>query len=75
MQETWVRSLVGEDPTCQVATKPMQHNYWSPRALEPAQQLLSPRAATTEAHALHLLKPTLLEPMLHNEKAAYRNEE
>ena len=47
MQETWVRSLVQEDPTCHRATKPVhynywacapeagRHNYWSPYALEP----------------------------------------
>ena len=29
MQETWVRSLVREDPTCLGATKPMNHNCWS----------------------------------------------
>ena len=27
MQGTWVQSLVQEDPTCRVATKPMCHNY------------------------------------------------
>ena len=27
MQETWVPSLVREDPTCHGATKPMRHNY------------------------------------------------
>ena len=59
MQETRVRALVQEDPTCHGATKPMYHNYWA-RALEsPSRnywahvpQLLSPRAATTEAHML-----------------------
>ena len=59
MQRTWVRSLVQEDPTCCGATKPMRHNYWAhvPQLLKPvhpracALQLLSPRAATTEAHA------------------------
>ena len=34
MQETWVRALVQEDPTCRGATKPMCHNYWA-CALEP----------------------------------------
>ena len=29
MQETWVWSLVWEDPTCHRATKPMHHNYWA----------------------------------------------
>ena len=32
MQGTQVRSLVQEDPTCRRATKPMNHNYWSPLA-------------------------------------------
>ena len=27
MQETWVRSLIWEDLTCQGVTKPMCHNY------------------------------------------------
>ena len=27
VQETWVRSLVWEDPTCRGATKPVRHNY------------------------------------------------
>ena len=27
MQETWVQSLVWEDPTCHGATKPVCHNY------------------------------------------------
>ena len=27
MQETWVRALVREDPTCCGATKPVRHNY------------------------------------------------
>ena len=39
MQGTLVRPLVGEDPTCQGATRPR------------APQLLSPRASTTDAYA------------------------
>ena len=35
--ETWVRSLVQEDPTCVGTTNPMRHNYW-PCALEPRSQ-------------------------------------
>ena len=46
MQETRVRALVREDPTCRGATKPVCHNYW---ACEP--QLLSLHATTTEARA------------------------
>lgn len=42
MQETWVQSLVREDPTCWRATKPI-HNYWAgSRTREPQQ--LSPCA-------------------------------
>ena len=29
MRETWVWSLVWEDPTCRGATKPRRHNYWA----------------------------------------------
>ena len=59
MQGTWVQSLVQEDPTWHGAAEPVCHNYWTLGALEPARrnywahmpQLLSPRAATTEACA------------------------
>ena len=68
MQETWVRSLVREDPTYRGATKPMRHNYWA-CALEPtSHNYWSPRATTTEAHVPQLLKPVHLETVLHNEK-------
>ena len=61
-QRTLVWSLIQEDPTCPGATKPV-HHYWASthsRAHEP--QLLSPCAATREAHmpracALHQEKP------------------
>ena len=29
VQETQVQSMVGDDPTCHGATKPMYHNYWA----------------------------------------------
>ena len=45
LQGIWVQSLVLEDPTWHGATKPMCHNYWSPRAS-------SPRSATREAIAM-----------------------
>ena len=32
LQKTRVQALVQEDPTCCGATKPVCHNYWSPRA-------------------------------------------
>ena len=44
MQETWVWSLVQEDPACLGATKPLWYNY-----LVQKPQLLSPCATTTEA--------------------------
>ena len=74
MQGTRVRSLVWEDPTCCGATKPMSHNYWAH-----APQLL--KLTHPRAHALQLLKPSHLEPVLRNkrshcnEKAAHHNEE
>ena len=74
MEGTRVRALVREDPTCRGATKPMHHNCWSPRALEPM-------CSNYWAHGLQLLKPTCLEPVLcnkrshHNEKPVHRNEE
>ena len=73
MQGTRVRALVREDPTCHGATKPVRHNYWA-CALEPANH-------NYWVHVPQLLKPTRLEPELHNkrsyhsEKPAHRNEE
>ena len=55
MQGTWVWSLVWEDSTCCGETKPVHHNYWAHRACE--SQLLSPLAATTEAHAPRTCAP------------------
>ena len=51
MQGTQVQALVREDPTCHGATKPVHHNYQRLRSRAREPQLLSPRAATTEAHA------------------------
>ena len=42
MQGTGLQALVWEDPTRRGATKPVCHNYWSPRAQ-------SPRSTTREA--------------------------
>ena len=73
MQETRVRALVQEDPTCHGATKPMHHNYWA-RTLEPTSH-------NYWACVPQLLKPARLEPALrnkrshHNEKPSHRNEE
>ena len=62
-------SLVQEDLTCRGATKPVRHNYWA-CTLEPAchnhwahmLQLLSPHAATTEAHAPRARAPQQEKP-------------
>ena len=29
MQETWIQSLIQEDPTSHRTTKPISHNYWA----------------------------------------------
>ena len=73
MQETRIRALVREDPTCHGATKPVSHNYWA-CALEPTSH-------NYWARAPQLLKPARLERMLRNkishcnEKPAHHNEE
>ena len=73
MQETRIRALVQEDPTCLRATKPVHHNYWD-CALEPASH-------NYWAFVPQLLKPACLEPVLRNkkshcnEKPVHRNEE
>ena len=61
MQDTRVRALVWEDPTCRGATKPVRHNYWArvPQLLKPV-----------------CLQPVLHNKRSHrNEKPAHRNEE
>ena len=65
MQGTWVQCLVREDPTCHGATKPVHHNYWRPRALEPAFR-------NYWARALQLLKPARLELMLRNKRSHHK---
>ena len=73
MQGTWVQALVGEDPTCRGAAKPVRHNCWA-CALEPASR-------NYWACVPQLLKPVRLEPTLHkkrshcNEKPMCQNEE
>ena len=37
MKETWIRSLVQEDPTYHGSTKPLHHSYWA-CALEPGRR-------------------------------------
>ena len=49
MQETWVQSLIWEDPICWGATKPVSHNYWT-CALEPG-------SCNYWVHGLQRLKP------------------
>ena len=72
-QETRVRSLVWEDPTCRGETKPVRQNYWA-CALEPASH-------NYWAHVPQLLKAACLEPVLRNkrshlnEKPAHRKKE
>ena len=72
MLGTQVQSLVWEDPTCHVPAKPVCHIYWA-WALEPVSH-------NYWAHTVQLLKPTRLEPMLHNkrshcnEKSVHHNE-
>ena len=73
MQETWVRALVQEDPTCCGATKHMCQNYWA--------CTLEPTSHNYWTHAPQLLKPPCLEPVLRkershqNEEPSHRNEE
>ena len=63
MHETWIGSLVWEDPMCQGATKPMRpkywadvlepgsHSYWSPHAL---QSLLHNKRSPCKLKPVHL---------------------
>ncbi|KAJ8786159.1 hypothetical protein J1605_006515 [Eschrichtius robustus] len=62
-QGTRVRSLVREDPTCRRATKPVRHYYLSLRSRAREPQLLSPRAATTEAHTPRACAPQQEKPL------------
>ena len=63
MQETWVRFLVGEDPTCRRSAKPA-----CTTATEPV-LCVSPWATTYWDHTRQLLKPAHLEPAVHNERS------
>ena len=68
---TRVRAQVGEDPVCREATKPVRHGCWA--------CALEPESHNYWAWVPQLLKPTHLEPVLHNkrshcnEKPAHRN--
>ena len=55
MQETRVRSLIGEDPTCHEATKPVRHNYRA-CALEPRNQSIGLKPTTTEPQPPSIFK-------------------
>jgi len=65
MQETWVWSLIQEDPTCHRATKPVHCKYW---------------ACALEPRNYNHWSPWALKPMLHdkrshhNEKPEHHNE-
>ena len=61
MQGTRVRALVREDPTCRGATKSLRHNYWA--------CTLEPTSHNYWACVLQLLRPTRIEPLLHNERS------
>ena len=54
VQETWVRSLVWEDPACHGAAKPMCCGYCSPHTPEPVFHKRRPCTAARVAPALHL---------------------
>ena len=56
MQETWIRSLAQEDPTCHREAKPMCHNSEAPvRSRAPKPQLLKPMHS--RAHTPQQEKP------------------
>ena len=65
MQETWVQSLLLEDPTCGRATQPMCHNHWACAR--------EPRSHSHRAHVHSYWSPHALEPVLHN-KRSHHNE-
>ena len=61
IQDTWVRSLIWDDPICLAAAKPLNHNHW---AHAPEQVSLNYRA-----HAPQLLKPMCIEPVHSNKRS------
>ena len=68
MQETWVQSLIWENPTCHEAAKPVHHKSWA-WALEPWNQ--SYWAHEPMSH--NYQSPSALEPALH--KRSLHNEQ
>ena len=56
MQETQVRFLIWDDPTCRGATKCMYHKYWA-SALDPRSRNCWAHGAAATASALQQAKP------------------
>ena len=52
MQETWVWSLMWEDPTCLEIAKPAHRNYWV-SALEPGSTAPEPQLLKSVTQSLH----------------------
>ena len=69
MQETWVWSLVWEDPTSRGATKPMFHNFWT-CALEPG-GLHYWSLSTPEFVLCSKRSPCNENPVHHNQSSPY----
>ena len=67
IQNTWVRSLIWDDPICPGAAKPLNHNHW---AHAPEQVSLNYRA-----HAPQLLKPMCIEPVHSNKRSHLKKKE
>ena len=61
IQGTWVQSLVWDDPTCHVTTKPRRHNYW---AWAPRVPALQAREATTMRSPCTSMKRNPCSPQL-----------
>ena len=61
IQDTWVQSLIWDDPLCPGAAKPLNHNHW---AHAPEQVSLNYRA-----HAPQVLKPMCIEPVHSNKRS------
>ena len=61
--DTWVRSLVLEDPTCWGATKPVCHSYWA----------CAPESGRCNywAHVLNFWNPRTLEPVFCNKRSRW----
>ena len=64
IRETWVRSLVWDDPACLGATEPMHHSYWG-CALECRDH----RTASVQPTSWNCWNLQALEPVLHNKRS------